>query len=190
MNVFDGPDFDAELEFILNNFPQLTQAQAENIAFNNVMNNNMLHLQDFDADEPNPEPEEDPSIGKRANGLSSSSIYCFKCKQKTNTKNLNKVTQNDKNGKSRIYLKGQCSDCGTNKSQIAPGSKGGMMPKRPPGSPKKQPPGMQGKIPIPNFNFGPNPNPMPNPLPPKMVKQPKYAMPNVKGKLQPKNLFG
>lgn len=137
----------------------------------------------------------EPSYNTRASGAGKQLIYCVKCKTKTPTNNLTKVS-NDVKGTKRFFLKGTCAKCGTKKSQTTSGPNAGMMPVRqPPGSPKrgkKHAPNMPqiiGKIPVPNFNFGPNPNP-PMQMPPKIVKQQKYATPNVKSKLQPKNLFG
>lgn len=195
--------FQAELEYILGNF-DMTPQQANQMALENVISGNLLHQQDNDADSDNEPPSEEdddddeiiqtPAAAQsreRASGIGKQSIYCVKCKTKTPTNNLTKVS-NDVKGTKRWFLKGTCAKCGTKKSQTTSGPNAGMMPKRPPGSPpraKKAPPKMQGKIPVPNFNFGPNPNP-PMQMPPKIVKQQKYATPNVKGKLQPKNLFG
>jgi RNase P subunit RPR2 len=46
-------------------------------------------------------------------------IYCFKCRKKTNSKNLEEVTM--KNGKHAV--KGECEECGTKTFKIKKASK-------------------------------------------------------------------
>lgn len=119
------PNFNEQLNNLLAVNPDLTNQEAITM----ILQNNNFQVMALDEEEVNP---------KAVGGNISSKIYCFKCRQKTSTKDLNKVLQNDKNGNSRMYLKGRCAICGTNKSQIASGSKGGMLPVRqPPGSPSR-----------------------------------------------------